>query len=183
MKPRGFTLVEMMVVIAIVAIIATLALPSYRNLIASNKVTAASEELYSALLFAKSEAIKRNQTVIVCQSDSPNSTAANAACSTGTDWSTGWIVFVDTNTDGAYSAANDTLLKVSTPPTGLGSIVLKTVPCAATGGGTKIAFRSFISSGGSDRVFGITVPGTATVRQVEVNNVGNITTASMLTCP
>lgn len=59
-KPRGFTLIELMVVLTVLAVFAGIALPSFRDLVASQKVKDAASTLQSALLLTRSEALKRN---------------------------------------------------------------------------------------------------------------------------
>lgn len=60
---KGMTLIEILVVIAIVAILAAIATPAFNELIASQRIRSAASELYSSLILARSEAIKRNNTV------------------------------------------------------------------------------------------------------------------------
>jgi type IV fimbrial biogenesis protein FimT len=76
---RGFTLVEMAVTLVIVAILASLALPSLRTMLASNRIRTGGTDLVSALLLARSEAIKRNAQVAV-------------APTVAADWTKGWVV-------------------------------------------------------------------------------------------
>ncbi|HEX5393871.1 MAG TPA: GspH/FimT family pseudopilin [Rhodocyclaceae bacterium] len=76
---RGFTLVELMVTIAILAILLGIALPDFRQMLASERVRSANSDLFSALLVARSEAIKRNGTVTLV----PASTIS---------WAGGWTV-------------------------------------------------------------------------------------------
>jgi len=66
-KAAGFTLVESLVVIAILAILASLAAPSFSNLIASQRVNALASDLRITLAKARSEALKRNVNVTVSQ--------------------------------------------------------------------------------------------------------------------
>jgi type IV fimbrial biogenesis protein FimT len=80
---QGFTLIELMVVIAIVAVFACLAAPSMRELISSSRLRGASSEFYAALLAARSEAIKRRANAVVEPVD--------------TTWNTGWTVKVGGN--------------------------------------------------------------------------------------
>lgn len=81
MLERGFTLIEALVVIALIAVLLGVAAPSFVTFTASQRVKTASFDLYAALTFARSEAIKRRQAVTV-------------APASGTDWATGWTVSV-----------------------------------------------------------------------------------------
>lgn len=60
---RGFTLVELMIVVVILAILSSLAAPAFSELIASQRVRAGASGLYESLILARSEAIKRNASV------------------------------------------------------------------------------------------------------------------------
>ena len=79
MKERGFTLIELLVVMTVLGIMLGLAVPSFKNFIASQRVKSAAYELSTSMLFARSEAIKRNTTVTI----SPVTTS---------DWTSGWNV-------------------------------------------------------------------------------------------
>jgi prepilin-type N-terminal cleavage/methylation domain-containing protein len=62
---RGFTIIELMVVIAVVAIITSFALPSYRTLIEKRSVTSGAQQISAFFSAAKMEAIKRNEMIAI----------------------------------------------------------------------------------------------------------------------
>lgn len=97
---RGFTLVELMVTVTVMAILAVVATPSLRGLVNSNRLRAGANESIAVLQSARLEAIKANRTVVACLSTSPN--AAVPACKAA--GATGWIVFQDADKNGQYSA-------------------------------------------------------------------------------
>src|SRR3546814_19233482 len=73
----GFTLIELMVTISVLAILMMLAVPSFTSIINSNRLTAQSNEVVAALQLARMEAIKQNRRAIVCRS-ATGTTCANA---------------------------------------------------------------------------------------------------------
>ncbi len=124
-KSRGFTLVELMIVIAIVAILTTLAAPSFKQLIQSNTMSGAVNTFLGDMRFARSEAIRRGGNVVMCRSDAPE--ASSPVCGTGSGpggngWVSGWIIFHDLDGDGNKDAA-EPVLRVQAPVTTLDSIV------------------------------------------------------------
>ena len=104
-KNTGFTLVELLITIVIVGVLLAVGIPSLKTFMKGNQLVASTNELISAFNVARSEAIKRNGSVTVCES------ANGTACTdpvTGR-WEDGWIVFVGavgTSTGAACSAAN-----------------------------------------------------------------------------
>lgn len=86
----GFTLMELMVVIAIAAILTGLAVPSFKAMIDRGQMREAATAFYSALSRARSEAIARNQPVRVCARDP--AAFDPPACADGGDWADGWLV-------------------------------------------------------------------------------------------
>ncbi len=127
-KARGFTLLEVVVVLAVIAILTSLAAPSFTSLIQSNAVSSNVNAFMADLRFARSEAIRRGDSVIMCRSDAPES--ATPTCGTGAGpgnngWVSGWIIFQDRDGSQNYTSAGDDaqLLKVQGPITNLDTIV------------------------------------------------------------
>lgn len=98
----GFTLVELMITIVILAVLLGLGLPSFQGVMRSNRIATTTNELTASLSLARNEAIKRAQWAGVCPS------SAGTACD-GADWASGWLVWADSNGDGALGAGEDVL--------------------------------------------------------------------------
>lgn len=98
----GVTLVELMIVLAIVGLLSGVGIPAYRSFIVSNKVEGVASTLHVALVHARSEARNRGVLVSICKSsnaDSNNPTCNGDASANGsnTGWGSGWIIFVNRN--------------------------------------------------------------------------------------
>lgn len=92
---RGFTLMELMVVLAIVGVIMGLAVPNFGVYIRNSRLTAAANDLLGSITRARTEAIKRQVPVAVCATSNPN--AAVPTCNDGPF--TAWVVWVDADND------------------------------------------------------------------------------------
>ncbi len=102
----AFTLIELMIAIAVAAIVLTLGVPGFERVMERNQLTAHINELVSTLRFARSEAIRRNSDITVCHSND------GATCS-GVGYEDGWIIFFDSNGDGDYADAGEELIRVN----------------------------------------------------------------------
>lgn len=94
-KQSGLTLIELIVGMAILAILATTAVPSFVDFVRRNRLATQTNDLVTAINIARSEAVKRSQQVSICASGD------QATCSGSTDWTDGWIVFRDTGSAGS----------------------------------------------------------------------------------
>ena len=103
---NGFSLIELMVTLAIATILITVAIPGFRTLIQDNRASAQSNELLSALSLARSEAVKRGTRVSVCSSTD------QATCAADTEWATGWIVFTDDTGTAGSKDGTDEIIRV-----------------------------------------------------------------------
>ena len=115
---KGFTLIEVIMVMVIIGILVGIAIPSFKSFTRSSQATSAANDLVSAFNLARSEAVTRSATVIVCKS--ANSQAAVPVCdASATGWQQGWVVFVDANDTGGFVGADDVLLRVYPPQRGV----------------------------------------------------------------
>ncbi len=110
---HGFTLIELMVVIAIMAVLAALAAPSFTPLLERWRVRQTAEELQSTIYYARSEAIKRGGNVAIQKI--PNNTNNCTTAVSNDDWDCGWFVCEDTNGNGVCNAAEPVLQRFMTP--------------------------------------------------------------------
>lgn len=135
----GFTLIELMVVMAIAAVLTTLAVPSFTRLVQSSTISSNVNTFLADMRFARSEAIRLGGAVVICRSDAPE--ASNPTCGTGSGpggngWVSGWIVFQDLNNNGA-KVSTEPLLRVQAPITSMDSIVE-----GGSGSSTRIRFTA-----------------------------------------
>jgi type IV fimbrial biogenesis protein FimT len=96
MRAHGFTLIEVVITMAVAAILLSLAVPSFRYVTNSNRIAGESNGLVGDLQFARAEAIKEGRTVTVCVSTDGNTCASTAT------WQSGWIVFSDPTNVGVH---------------------------------------------------------------------------------
>ena len=103
MYEQGFTLIELMIALAVLAIIISLAAPSFVTMIQNNRATGATNDLIASLQLARTEAIKSNGAALL---QSINGTS---------DWGDGHRIGVDLNSDGDILDANELLRNVDAP--------------------------------------------------------------------
>lgn len=102
-KQFAFTLIEMMVTVAIAGVLLAIAIPSFSAVVSNGRLSGRANEMVAAISFARSEAIKRGRPVTLCRSANAGSGAESGwICATGGGgWENGWFVFEDTNSNGA----------------------------------------------------------------------------------
>lgn len=127
-RMAGFTLVELLVVVAVSAVLVTTAVPIYKQTIASYRIDAEVNTLVGDLQYARSEAIKQGTTVVMCIS-----TSFTSCASSGNDWSVGHVVGVNAPGSGGTSG-----ISLGTPLRAVRSF-----------GSTDTAAATFVTSGAS----------------------------------
>ena len=126
-KSRGFTLVELMITIAVLAIGSALAYPSFSSVLRSNRVATSTNNVIAAVNLARSEAIRNNRGGGICPSN------AGTQCD-GVDWNVGYLAYSDADASGGWSAG-DTGIRFFEPNDALELTVI------ANGGGvTQLSF-------------------------------------------
>jgi type IV fimbrial biogenesis protein FimT len=109
-KQAGFNLTELMIVVAIVAILLSVGIPSYRYITNSYRMSSEVNGLMGDLMLARAEAIKEGIPVTACVSRN------GSTCDTGsTTWQEGWIVFKDINQSQEVDSAQDFIVRVQQP--------------------------------------------------------------------
>ncbi|MEO6920053.1 MAG: GspH/FimT family pseudopilin [Collimonas sp.] len=93
---RGFTLIELMVTIVVVAILAAVGIPTMGNFISQNRLSGNVNEFIGATMLARSEAIQRGGAVTMCRSANAETQASPVCDTTTTDWTSGWLIYVGT---------------------------------------------------------------------------------------
>lgn len=106
----GFTLIELLVVLAISTITLTLVSPMV-NMLRENRASSISYEFVAALNFARSEAIKRGNSVTVCRTIDGTRCEGNPDIDGQKEWSTGWMIFSDLNGNGRFNSSQDEILR------------------------------------------------------------------------
>ncbi len=89
----GFTMTELIITMAIVAILLAIGIPSFKYVTVSNRISTEVNGLLGDMQFARSEAVKEGLPVTVCSSTD------GQTCNGGTAWQSGWIVFLDSNSN------------------------------------------------------------------------------------
>lgn len=129
-RPRGFTLIELMIAVAIAAILLALAAPNFTQALGKNRLSSAASELTGAVQLARAEAIRNNRRVTLCRSED------GSACSSSSSTWPGWILFVDSNSDGVRNST-EPVVKAGTFDS-----PLRTLSSASlTSAGERITFR------------------------------------------
>jgi type IV fimbrial biogenesis protein FimT len=100
-KQTGFTVIELMVTLAVAVVLVTMAVPAFNSFMQNNRITAQANDLLTAINASRDEALKRRATVTICSSSDGSSCTGN--------WHDGWIVFTDDNADSIVNGADQVL--------------------------------------------------------------------------
>lgn len=157
-RSEGFTLIELMVVIAVVAVVATIAAPSFRSYILLQQLKNTGYDMVSSLMRARSEAMTQNVSVNVTPND-------------GVNWQSGWKVATATATLSQYAAFSGLTVACKT-----GGAAVATCPA--------ITYNSYgrVAAPTSPPTIQISIPGNANIRCVSLDLSG-LPKSAKTACP
>jgi type IV fimbrial biogenesis protein FimT len=98
---QGYSLIEVMLVLALVGTIPALATSAFTAIVNSSRINSGAEAIFNSLQLTRSEAAKRNSRVVMCKS------STGLECADSGDWHQGWIVFHDANNNGEVDAGEE----------------------------------------------------------------------------
>lgn len=167
MKQRGFTLVELMVTLAVAIILLMVGMPMFSGVASNNRAAAQTRAFVTALAYARSEAVTRGTAVSMCPSSSAIPDAA-AVCGDENDWGNGWLVFTDNGTVGTIDGS-DERLRIWDPA---GAPVIDT--------SASLLRFNYLGSAGSLQTFAMHQPGASSGanRCITLSFTGQIQTAN-----
>ena len=173
--PRGFTLIELMVTVAVSVILLTVAVPNYINFMRANKLSTSVNTFVQALQLARLEARGRGAT-LCASTGKVDATSKHEECDS-TDWRTGWIVFSDSTFDGVPNGGDEILRVGEAFPVGF----------AITADVTTVKFgpQGFSLPAGATHSFEMCIgrDGKGAGRLVTVNLAGSPSTMPFDSCP
>ncbi len=169
-RPAGFTLIEVLVAVAIVAILGMLAAPNFTGLMARSNVRSISSDLGSDISYARAEAIRLGGSVSIC----PAASADGSSCATGNNWKDGWIVFRE-----ASATLNGTIDTGETVLRQRGSLPGSDYSVTRNGGNGALTFGGGgATQGGASYTLTIAHP-SAQSRRLVVSVIGRLTTTTI----
>lgn len=110
-KAAGFTLIEVMFVLAIATIILAIGFPAFESALQRQRTASAMHQLSADMAMARSTALMRRANIVICPRD------AGEQCHDGRDWSHGWMMFIDPDGNGGPDKKAD-ILRISNNPGG-----------------------------------------------------------------
>jgi type IV fimbrial biogenesis protein FimT len=178
MRQSGATLLELIVVMAVSAILLGLSIPSFSSYSSNSRLSGVTNEIVSSLHLARSEAIKRSSRTVMCIS------ATGTSCAASGDWHQGWLIFHDANNNAALDAGETVIQFRKAMPAGF----------RLTGNDHVSQYISYAPDGGTKMTSGAWQAGTLTVcnesalsysRKIIINKTGRPRTVKVVlaSCP
>lgn len=170
----GFTIIELMVAISVLAVLLGLGVPAFNDMIRNTRIANQANAVVGALTYARGETATRGMPVSICAASSPERTACVVASANTTDWANGWIIFTDrAGTAGEIDVnSTDELLQAGDSPV---------MGFTLSGSGSFVRF-GVGASPSTNRTLTITPTDTnycasTGTREITVSNTGRVNTA------
>jgi len=179
LKAEGFTLLELLVTIAIAGVLLGIGLPSFGNMMAESRISAQYNSFVGSLYQARSEAIKGGADITVC----PRSAIEATSCGGADDWENGWIVFRDQTNSPSETVAlietQDSIISVKPAMKGLNTVMAFGSSTNQVSNVADVAYVRYLQNGSSSLTTGSivicdAVRGSPSSRALNVSLTGDI---------
>lgn len=166
---RGFTIIEIIIVVSILSIMLVIAVPNLSKILENNQAMQQSHDFISAFQLSLTEAEKNDANVTICAKKEMSDECYNYTTSPSSElWRNGWLLFTDTNDNGTYNPeSGDTLIKSQVNGTNQISV---SAPASAV----TVTTGSTVTRGTGDFYFSGTECNVNSGHKISIYNTGQI---------